>query len=339
MLNIKTVERLAEILQVTTRSLEGIVRDTEAFYEDLILLDPAKPGKSREVVNATGPLRSLQTNLLCNLLKPHLKPSPYSHGGVAGRSIKTNAEPHRESVYYFTTDIADFYPTVSHRRIYRLFSGEFGCSPSVSRLCTKLCTRRGHLAQGLVASPILADRLMAGADRRIGAMCDKLSRESRSVVPYTRFVDDLTISAKFPIESGSTPRIVVDILRDYGFRINPMKQGFGRLSEGGRVTKLRINRGKLDISPEYLARVNQQLQDASMLASGGGECGAYYAPAQIFGRIQFIGWVNSGRLGPLMRAYTAIDWPRVEVEAATRGLVASRRMLKRKPSVARYPQD
>ena len=39
---------------------------------------------------------------------------------------------------------------------------------------------------------------MAGPDRRIGAMCDKLSRESNSIVPYTRFVDDLTISAKFP---------------------------------------------------------------------------------------------------------------------------------------------
>ena len=71
-------------------------------------------------MNVTGALRSLQTNLLCNLLKPHLKPSPYSHGGIVGRSIKTNAEPHRESVYYFTTDIADFYPTVSHHRIYRL---------------------------------------------------------------------------------------------------------------------------------------------------------------------------------------------------------------------------
>lgn len=330
MLDIRTVGQLAEILRVTSSELEGIAGNAEAYYEELVLIDPAKPGKIREVVNVTGPLRTLQSNLLCNLLRPRLKPSTYSHGGVVGRSIRTNAEPHRDSVFYFSTDIADFYPTISHRRIYKLFSGEFGCSRPVSRVCTKLCTRRGHLAQGLIASPILADRLMAGPDRRIGAMCDKLSRESGSAVPYTRFVDDLTITAKFPIESGSTPRIVVEILKEYGFRINPAKQAFGRLAEGGRITKLRIHRGKLDISPEYLAGVYQQLADAAALGSGEKEGGVYYTAAQIFGRIQFIGWVNHGHLGPLMAKYNSIDWLSVEAEAAARGLVASRKTLTRK---------
>lgn len=338
MLNIRTVGRLADVLQFSPSRLLGLARDAESFYEELILIDPAKPGKLREVVNVKGPLRKLQENLLSNLLRPNLKPSSYSHGGVPGRSIKTNAELHHDSTFYFATDIADFYPTVSHQRIYKLFSGEFGCSPSVSRLCTKLCTRGGHLAQGLIASPILADRLMAGADRRIGAMCDKLGRDSGSLVPYTRFVDDLTISAKFPFESGSTPRLVVDILKDYGFRINPDKQGCGRLSKGIRITKMRIHRGKLDISPEYLAGVDQQLRDAATLAGGVCESRVYFTPSQIFGRIQFIGWVNPGRLGPLMRTYNSIDWARVEAEAAARGLVASRKSLRRKSTVADPPQ-
>ncbi len=332
MLNIATIGQLADILQVTVGCLEAVARDAESFYEELVLIDPAKPGKFREVVNVTGTLRAIQASLLCNLLKPNLRPSPYSHGGVVGRTIKTNAEPHRDSVFYFSTDIADFYPTISQRRVYRLFSGEFGCSRPVSRVCTKLCTRRGHLAQGLIASPILADRLMAGPDRRIGAMCDKLGRESGSAVPYTRFVDDLTISARFPIESGSTPRIVVEILKEYGFRINPAKQGFGRLAEGGRITKLRIHRGKLDISPEYLAGVYQQVADAAALGSGVKEGGVYYTAAQIFGRIQFIGWVNHGRLGPLMAKYNSIDWFKVEAEAAAQGLVARRRFLMKKAS-------
>ncbi len=338
MLNITTVGQLADILQVTVSRLEAVAKDAEAFYEELVLIDPAKPGKRREVVNVTGPLRTIQVNLLSNLLKPKLRPSPFSHGGVVGRSIRTNAEPHRDSVFYFSTDIADFYPTISQRRIYRLFSGEFGCSRPVSRLCTKLCTRGGHLAQGLIASPILADRLMAGPDRRIGAMCDKLGRESGSAVPYTRFVDDLTITARFPIESGSTPRIVVEILKEYGFRINPAKQAFGRLADGGRITKLRIHRGKLDISPEYLAQVNQQLLDAKKLGSGAEEGGVYYTPAQILGRIHFIGWVNYGHLGSLMARYNSIDWSRVEAEAAARGLIAPRKTLTRKPSATKFPE-
>ena len=127
---------------------------------------------------------------------------------------------------------------------------------------------------------------------------------------------------------------MVEILRDYGFRINAKKQGFGRLTEGGRVTKLRINQGRLDISPEYLGRVNQQLQDASMLASGARGSGVYFTPAQIFGRIQFIGWVNYSRSGPLMQTYNSIDWSKVEAEAVLQGLVASRKILKKRSAIA-----
>jgi hypothetical protein len=59
MLNIVTLGQLADILQVTAGGLEAITRDAEAFYEELVLIDPAKPGKYREVVNVTGPLREI----------------------------------------------------------------------------------------------------------------------------------------------------------------------------------------------------------------------------------------------------------------------------------------
>ena len=72
MLDIRTVGQLAEILRVTSSELEGIAGNAEAYYEELVLIDPAKPGKIREVVNVTGPLRTLQSNLLCNLLRPEL---------------------------------------------------------------------------------------------------------------------------------------------------------------------------------------------------------------------------------------------------------------------------
>ena len=340
MLNVQSVKQLADILQVTSKTLEDVLRNTAPFYENLVVVDPARPGKLREVVSVKGQLRTLQTNLLCNLLKPNLKPSPFSHGGVVGRNILTNAEPHRNSVYYLATDITDFYPTIGRRKILSLFSKEFRCSREVSYACTKLCTRDGRLAQGLIASPILADRLMAGPDRRIGIMCDKLSKASRSVVPYTRYVDDLTISAKFPIDSGSTPRIVSEILKEYGFKINHSKHMCGRFSDGGRVTKLRVNRGRLDISPEYFSEVEHQLLDAKLLASGSAteEGRPYYTPEQIFGRIQFIGWVNPGRLGALLRAYESIDWPKVEATARDRNLVASKKSLIKKRSLSRSIQ-
>ena len=59
-----------------------------------------------------------------------------------------------------------------------------------------------HLALGLMTSPILADCLMMRVDQRIGGMCRK------NKLVYTRFVDDITISGSFPIDSGSFPELV-----------------------------------------------------------------------------------------------------------------------------------
>jgi hypothetical protein len=178
---------------------------------------------------------------------------------------------------------------------------------------------------------MIADRLMAGPDRRIGRLCDKLSEASSSPVIYTRYVDDLTISAKFPIESGSTPKLVLKILKGYGFEVNPDKSHVGRLSDvRARVTKLRIHRGKVDVSPEFVALVDRQIRDSALLAAGQDAAGPYYTPQQIFGRIQFIGWVNEGRLGTLLRDYNLVDWERVESAALERGLVVCRKQLGRK---------
>ena len=73
---VRTIEDLASILGFEHGELDRIARHVEAYCEDLEVIDPARPGKVRGVVNVREPLRSVQTNLLCNLLKPNLRPSP-----------------------------------------------------------------------------------------------------------------------------------------------------------------------------------------------------------------------------------------------------------------------
>jgi RNA-directed DNA polymerase len=201
MLNIQKIEHMARILGTSPSRLMAVADAADSYYENLVLLDPARPDKSREVVNVMGDLRRLQSLLHTNLLKPRHKPSIFSHGGIQGRHIRSNAEAHQASVFVFKTDVENFYPSISHHRVYRLFSGAFGCSPDVARVCTRLCTYRWRLSLGLITSPILADCLMKPVDIRIGAMCKKHE------LIYTRFVDDITLSARFPVESGSFMKI------------------------------------------------------------------------------------------------------------------------------------
>jgi retron-type reverse transcriptase len=232
---------------------------------------------------------------------------------------------HVNSVFCANTDVANFYPSIPYRRVYRLFCRELRCSPDVARILTKLCTYRYHLALGLITSPIIADMLMSNVDRRIGAMCERLG------LSYTRFVDDITISSSFPVESGSVLRLVVEILRDNGYRVNQAKHasGQGRLSDGICITKLRIKRGRLDVRKEYYDRVLGQLEDAQRLAEGLELKGPFFSQQQIKGRINFIRSIKPGRSRILERRYRAMDWKRFAAEASAQGHVATQKSLQK----------
>ena len=269
----------------------------------------------------------LQTQMLHDILLPVLSPSQFSHGGVRGRHIKTNVEPHLDSTFVFTTDISNFYPSISHRRVYRLFCETFRCSPDVARICTKLCTHDHHLALGLITSPILADQMMDRVDARVGGACRKAG------LSYTRYVDDLTLSGPYDLAKSGIPDLVRRILEEHGFLVKADKTHPGRLADGMLITGLRVNRGHPDVGRDYLNELQRQLADTKNLAGGGQFDGPYFTQGQIRGRIEFVCWVNPGRRRTLLRSFRAIGWNKASDEAKKRGLVVTKKCLTRRSPV------
>jgi len=304
--------------------LEKIAEAPELWCEELVLLDPAKPTKPRNVLNVRGQLRQLQSRMLRSILLPVLPVSQFSHGSTRQRHIKSNIEPHLRSTFAFTTDIADFYPSVSHNRVYRLFAKTLECSPDVARVCTKLCTYDHHLALGLITSPILADQTMHQIDRRIGLACWKAK------LVYTRYVDDLTISGGYDLAKSGFANLVQGILEEHGFAVNPDKHRFGRLEEGTTITKIRVNRGHPDVRRQYVTELERQIEDAHRLAVDEQFDGPYYTEGQIWGRIQFVSWVNPGRQRALVRKFRAVPWNKVKEVAECRGLVCLKKVLSKR---------
>jgi hypothetical protein len=321
MLQIRQVKHLAGQLKTSTARLREVAESVSSYCEELTLLDPAKPGRPRDVLNVTGALRTLQTQLLRRVLLPKLTPSEFSHGGIRGRHIKSNIQPHIESVFVFTTDISNFYPTVSRNRVYDLFATKLGCSPDVARICTRLCTYRHHLALGLVTSPILAEQVLGDVDLRIAGVCQQAN------AVYSRFVDDITISSSFDLERSGLPNLVESILGDHGFSVNRLKNRFGRISDGVTITKIRVKNGHPDVQREYLVELERQLDDVASLAAGKGFQGPYYTKSQIGGRVQFVCWVNPNRRRRLLRWYRSIPWERVEQAARQGLLIANKKVL------------
>ena len=103
MLNIQTVAHLARLLETTPRRLIEVADSASSYYEELILIDPARPDKVRDILNVRGCLRRLQGLLHDKVLVPAHRPSMYSHGGIRGRNIKSNATKHLRSTFLYTT--------------------------------------------------------------------------------------------------------------------------------------------------------------------------------------------------------------------------------------------
>jgi hypothetical protein len=310
-LNLRDPHRLAGLLETPLRVLYQVLRRAEEHLEEFVLTGGGR--KPRLVVNPRGPLRRLQSRLHTAVLLPGLDRSPYSHGGVPGRNVLTNVEPHLGQRFAFTADVADFYPSIHYERIHNLLQ-RLGCSAEVARICTRLCTYRHRLAQGLITSPILADQIMRPVDERISGACERLG------LVYTRFVDDLAVSGPFDLSRSGIPDLVRRILQQHGFRCNPEKDRFGAVSRGAAITQIRFPNGHPDVRSGYIAEVERQIRDAESLGAGGPFTGPYFTQAQILGRVAFIGWVNPRRRKQLYRMLGRVNWAGVREEARRRGL-------------------
>ncbi len=326
MIRIRQTKHLLRALDTSVDALEKVLSNTKQYYKTYILHDPARPNKLREVISVCGELRTLQSRLYKRVLLPKLVPTEFSHGGIKGRSIKTNAEAHRGSAFIFKADISNFYPSIHHSRVYRLFANNFECSPDVSRICTRLCTYNNHLALGLVSSPILADQILRPVDRRLAAVCESAS------LKYTRFVDDITISGTFDIRDSGFAGTLCRVLRENGFRANPDKFYFSSMEQAS-ITNVRIKDDHLDITKQYADELDRQLSDVANLINNEVFDGPYYTPQQILGRIHFVRWINPGRFRALYRRFRSIPWMRVSQLAKKNGLIERKKTLEevRKP--------
>jgi hypothetical protein len=129
------------------------------------------------------------------------------------------------------------------------------------------------------------------------------------------------------------------IISHHGFDLNPEKQEAGRLADGILITKLRVIGNRLDVSKQYIQRLEEQLNNAAILASGGEEVvPTYCTRGQVYGRIRFVCSINPGRKRRLLRRYGSIDWTKAEAEAMRRGLICEKKRLEPKIPAVPTPQ-
>jgi RNA-directed DNA polymerase len=313
-LNIKTIEQLAQILEVNLSTLLRVLARVDLLTQKLTISDRERPNKKPRVVyNPRKSLRHIQKAIYKKLLLPNFSRSPHSYGGVKGKNAVDCVQQHAKQRFFYSCDIKSFFPSIHFSRVKRLFL-RHGCSDDVARALTRLTTHNHRLEQGFLTSPIIADRIFRQADRRIASLAKKHG------LVYTRFVDDITISAPFNLKKSKFPRMIGRIIADTAFRIKKNKSSDGSINGKRIVLGLRLKKGQVDVQKVYFEETNRRLEDLRELSNNRSFNGPYFTRPEILGRIRYICWVNPNRRRMFINLWKQLDWKAIHQYAKERGI-------------------
>jgi RNA-directed DNA polymerase len=219
-LNILSERRLADLLSVPTERLVEISLATSSHYKPFSLSKPVRPfptpkppGSLRNIDNPQGDTRWVQNRIYQRLLKPICFPA-HIMGAVRNRSVYDNAHLHLGAKLLVTIDIKACFPSITNKKVFRVWRDLLGCSPPVAQLLTRLTTFKRYLPQGAPTSPSLANLFIWLIDEPIRLVCADAS------VTYSTWIDDLAFS-------GDKARDLIPVaaaaLKSEGFKISRKK--------------------------------------------------------------------------------------------------------------------
>lgn len=228
---IYNLKGLAWYLGVRAEELHFYATTIGRHYSEFPML---KPNGEVRFINAPGDvLKDIQRRIYRKVL---LKvPLPESvHGGVKGRSPRTNAAIHLHQPCVVRLDIKKCFPSIGPKLVYQLYTVHLRLSPDVASILTKLTTYDRELPQGAPTSTALANLILF-----FECEDDIIAAAARSRSKNTRFVDDLIFSGKNPTD---VIREVVKSLGRIGLSVSHKKLDIMRSSARQEVTGLTVNR-------------------------------------------------------------------------------------------------
>lgn len=208
---IRTPNALAWRIHVRLHRLRFLAENAVRHYRPFKKI--SKGGKSRLIHNPDSDLKEVQKRIDVLILKRVLV-QPNLHGGVYGRSPRTNAEVHLGRRRVVRIDVRDFFPSITSYQVYRVFIDQLSCTPPVAKILTPLTTYRGCIPLGAPTSMSLANMALADADEEIREIAELAG------VDYTRFVDDIVFSGEHSMKLIAD---TIDILRRAGFSVSRRK--------------------------------------------------------------------------------------------------------------------
>lgn len=231
---------LARRIGIPRERLEHVATHIDDQYQEWPLIDPKRPDKVRIVRSPRDELMRIQRALVARIFSK-IPLNDSVHGGVQGRSTRSNAMQHLGKPCVITLDVKQFYDRVRHKIVYQLFCKELRFGRDVARLLTRLTTYNDALPQGAPTSLAVANILLSSP------LDNPLSLEAKRLgASATRFVDDIALS-------GDNPRPLINgIARKLSQRRLPM---YRRKPSGKSKLKIMPNSGPQEVTGLLVNRV------------------------------------------------------------------------------------
>lgn len=229
-LNINTVKELA--LQLGCP--EGHILDIGEHLSDHYVVRPRLIGKKMRDLHMADISLSLVLSKIDKKLLNKIDFPLSIQGGIKKRSIVSNANIHKNKRFVASYDIQNFFPSVSHKCVYKSFIA-LKCAPDVARILTRLVTAEGALPQGFATSPKISGIILLDVNLRIEKLLNKYE------ISHSFWIDDLTLSSNQKIEG--LEKIIRKIFIQSGFVLHDQsKTKYASSSEQQICTKLVINK-------------------------------------------------------------------------------------------------
>ncbi|MDR5615978.1 retron St85 family RNA-directed DNA polymerase [Arsenophonus sp.] len=210
---IANLNELSSQMRLSSGLIQQLVYKSDAHYKVYHL--EKKSGGYREIAQPSRAMKAAQSWILRKILS-RLSSSQNAKGFETGESILSNAAPHIGAHVILNIDLEDFFNTVPASHVYSIFHS-IGYNKIISHIFTRLCTFKGRLPQGAPTSPKLSNLACHRLDSRIQGYSGPKG------IMYTRYADDITLSAFNENKIRKAQPIIEEILKDEGFTINQNK--------------------------------------------------------------------------------------------------------------------
>ena len=262
---ISSLAALAKALQVPLRELVWIFDHAEELY----FPGPSQKKKdqtTREVFDAHPKLKELQDKINQKLLKRVNYPL-YLQGGIKDREnprdYVRNAALHTGAKIVINEDISNFFPSIKTAQIYYVWLRLFRFTPIVAACLTALTTYKGCLPQGAKTSSYLANLVLWDVEP------DLVERFTERNIRYTRYIDDVSVSAKFYLSSTEKQFIMGSIrsqMSKKGYKLKKNKHRIETARKAMHVHNLVVNKS-VGLPRGERARIRAALHELKLLST------------------------------------------------------------------------